>query len=83
MALVKKEMDYAKELGDVGEALEFLVAEIKAKKPITEIVAGGFQKLMDAVSGVEQVKEELALNRDAAVRTLCYHVGGLANKLLG
>ncbi len=51
-----------KELNDVRVALNSVVADIKAGKSITEIAAGNFPKLVDAVQGIDKVGEEVKVH---------------------
>lgn len=82
MAIVQKEIAYAKEIGDVGVALEALLADIVAKKSVAVIAADSFQKLIDAVNGVDQVGAEVQVDRSAALHTMGYHLGGLVDALM-
>lgn len=82
MAIVQKQVAYAQEIGDVGVALETLLGDIMAKKPIAVIAADSFQKLVAAVEGVDQVGAELAADRVTCMHTMGYHVGGLVEALL-
>ncbi len=82
MAIVKKEVDYAQEIGDVGEALEGLVKDIKAKKPIAEIAASSLARVVKAVDGIDQADEEVLKNRAAAIKTMGYHTGGIVDAIL-
>lgn len=55
---VEKKVIVTKEANDIFEAAEGLAVDIKAKKPIAEIVAGNLSKLMNAVDGYEKVSGE-------------------------
>lgn len=78
----QKEVAYAKEVGDVGAALVFLLQEIKAKKPIGELAAESLPKLIDAVAGADTIKDELTANRKASLATMGYHSGEMVDALL-
>lgn len=78
MAIVKKEIDYAKEIGDVGAALEELVRVIKDKAPWNEAM----DEVVAAIEGVSDIDDELEADPDAAYRTMGYHSAGMVNKLL-
>ena len=78
MAIEKKEVEYAKEIGDVFVAVESMIADLKAKKPLAEIAAGNLGKLMTAVEGADQMDDEAQANAAAAYGTVGYHTGRLA-----
>lgn len=78
----KKEVQYAKEIDDVLVLVNVLVADIKEKKPITEIATDCLPKLMTAIDGIAGVKEELAANKEVALETVGYRVGELTNTLI-
>lgn len=61
MALVKIELEVPKEMNDVKEFLVKLVQDIKAKKPIAEMVAGSLGGLITAVEGYDQIDDEAKL----------------------
>ncbi len=82
MAIIKKEIDYAKEVGDVGLALEGLLQAIKQKKTLGEIIALELPLVVAAVDGVAQISDELTANRGAAIRTMGYHTGGLVDAII-
>ena len=52
-------IEVAKESFEVFEAMEGLIADIKNKKAVSEIVAGNLGKLMTAVEGFEKIAEEV------------------------
>lgn len=83
MAIVKKEIDYAKELGDVGVLLEGLIRDIRAKKDAGQIAAGNLQKLIDVIQGVELLDDEVRENRRVALQTLGLHLGDIVDAVLG
>lgn len=82
MAIESKSLPYAKEVGDVGVALKTLVADIKAKKSLSEIAADALPKVMAAVDGVGDIDDEVAANRGAAIATMGYHTGEIVDALL-
>lgn len=82
MAVQKKELDYAKEVGDVGVALEKIVRDIRQEKQIGDIVSGSLQSLIDAVAGADQMDDEMKANRKAAFATMGYHTGEITDALL-
>lgn len=56
---VPVQLNVPKESKEVVDALKALVAEIKAKKPIGEIVASALPKVITAVDGFDQVDDEI------------------------
>jgi hypothetical protein len=58
MANVKIELEVPKEMDDVRKFLVQLVADIKNKKPIAELVAGSLPGLIAAVDGYDQIDDE-------------------------
>jgi hypothetical protein len=52
-------MEVPKELKEIIDAESGILRDIKAKKPIAEIVAGNLQKLIAAVEGFDKVDEEI------------------------
>lgn len=78
MAIVKKEIDYAKEIGDVFVLVEEIVKVIKAKGNYTEL----FDELIAAVEGVQNAGDEFELNKKASIQTATFHVGGIVDALI-
>ena len=64
----------SKELGEVFVAIESLIADIRAKKPMSEIAVGNFAKLQTAVEGYDKLGEELK-DKQKSYPTVGYHVG--------
>ncbi len=58
MALVKLELEVPKEMNDIRLFVVKLVADLKAKKPITEVIGGALAGLMTAIEGFDQLDEE-------------------------
>lgn len=58
MDLVKVELQVPKEMNDVREFLVKLLVDIKAKKPIAELVAGALPGLIAAVDGYNKISDE-------------------------
>jgi len=83
MAIIKREIDVAKEADDVMIFVVELVKDIKAKKAVGEIVSGSLNNLITAIDGVAGVKEEIAANREVVVETVGYRSGELINALIG
>lgn len=67
-------MDESKELSEVFIAIESVLADIRAKKPMSEIAVGNFSKLQTAVEGYDKLGEELK-NKQKSFPTIGYHVG--------
>jgi len=69
MAIEKKELDYAKEAGDVMNLVVEVVKHFKAKKSLGE-AAELMDELMAAVSGIDQLDDEWKENRMAVVNAV-------------
>ncbi len=83
MSIQKKELDYAKETGDVMVLAAALVADIKAGKTLPEISGDVLPKFMEAVSAADQIPAEEKASRKAVLATIGYHTGELADALIG
>ena len=59
--LVKRELEVPKEMNDVALFLVKIVADIKAKKPVAELLAGSLAGLMSAVEGYDLLDDEAKL----------------------
>lgn len=59
MELVTLEVSVPKEMQEISVFIAHLIKDIKAKKAITEIVAGSLPGLMTAVDGYGQLSEEI------------------------
>lgn len=73
----------AKEVDDVGALLVTIVADIRAKKPISEIAADALPKLIAAIDGVEQIPAELVASRKVVLSTIGARLGELTDAILG
>ena len=73
--IIKKEIDYAKEIGEVFVLVEGIVSAIKNKDDYMTLLP----KLVSAVEGVPDVDDEFEQNRKAAIQTATYHVGGVVD----
>ncbi len=82
MAIVKKEIDYAKELGDCMVLVVELVKDIKAKKSLSEIAGENLANLIAAIDGIDGASAEMKDHKEAAIATLGFHVGELAGALM-
>ena len=78
MSVQKREVEFAKEMDDVGAFLEQIVADAKAGKSIPEIAAGSLTGLVNAVSGIDQADDEAKANLKVACQTIGFRVGGIA-----
>lgn len=58
VTVIKKEVEVAKETMEIFDALAGIAADIKAKKPIAELVGGNITKLIAAVEGFDKLGEE-------------------------
>lgn len=77
-----KQVQIAKELDDVLSLVVELVKDLKAKKGIAELASENLPGLMAAMSGIDQVGDELKLNRKEAVQTVALKVSELVEALL-
>lgn len=78
MGIEKKEVEYAKEIGDVVAFFPKLLAAIKKKEDYTALMPA----LISAVDKVTEVDDEFKANRKAALATVGYHSGELIDVLL-
>lgn len=78
-----KSLPIAKETDDAMLLLVALVKDIKAKKSATEIGVDCLPKLMEAVSGIDQVDDEAKENKEVVLATVGYRTGELAGALIG
>lgn len=77
MAVVKKEVDYAKECGDVMVLVVEVVKHFKAGKGLAEATEL-LDELMGAISGVDQVDDEWKADKVAVLNAVLVHAGELA-----
>lgn len=82
MSVIKKEVDIAKELDDVCGLIVSLLSDIKAKKPLSDILSQSVAKLIDAVSGIDQVSSELKDSREAAINAVALNLSKIASVLV-
>ncbi len=81
MATIPKTLNVPKEMSEVADALAGIIIDIKAKKPLVEILAGNLQKLMVAVEGFDQLDDEQKSPEFAnAIGYLVSQLGPLFNK---
>lgn len=80
MDIVIKQLEVPKEMSEIVDALVGLVADIKAKKDISMIVAENLQPLMAAVEGFDKLGEEAKSEQSYNAYALL--VSGLAKELL-
>lgn len=78
MSIVKKEIDYAKEIGDVFLLVEEVIKVIKKKGDYMSLI----DELVAAVDGVSGVEDELKANQKAAIQTASYHLGAVVDALI-
>lgn len=79
----KKELDIAKEADDVMLALIHVIKELKAGQDVMSVASSSLPKLIDAVSGVDQLDDEWKENRAALIGTAAYRLGELVDSLIG
>lgn len=82
MSIQKKEVEFAKEIDDVGAFLEQIVVDAKNGKSIAEIAAGALTGLVNAVSGIDQADDEAKANLKVALQTIGSRLGGIAAVLV-
>lgn len=82
MAIQKKEVEYAKEIGDVMVLIVELVKDVKAKKAMSELMSENLPHLINAIGGVDQVPAEIAEHKVVALQTVGLHIGELAAAIL-
>lgn len=82
MAIETKQIEYAKEIDDATKLLVELVADLRAKKSISEIAAENIPNLLAALDGIDQVDDEFEENRKVALATVGYRAGELTDALL-
>ena len=80
--IIKREIEIAKEVDDVGALLESIVRDIKAKKSLTEIATGNVAKLVTAIDKIDQMDDESKANRKVFLETIGRRTGGMADALL-
>ncbi len=80
--LAQRTEQYAKEVDDVGLLLVDLVAKIKAKTPLAELVASEFPNFVNAVNGIGDIGGELSADQAVAIRTIAARMGELIAVLL-
>ena len=81
--LQKREVEYAKEVDDVLKLVVELVADLRAKKSISDVAAENLPGLMEALNGMDQVDDELKESRKVVLETVGYRVGSLTDAVLG
>lgn len=82
MPILKKEVEYAKEIDDVGALLVGIVKDAKSGKSPAEIASGAVAKLVDALAGIDQMDDEMKGNRKAALQTLALRMSEMVDVLL-
>jgi len=82
MPILKKEVEYAKEIDDVAALLVGIVKDVKAGKTPMEIASGGIAKLVEAMAGVDQLDDEMKANRKAALNAVLLRSAELVDVLL-
>lgn len=80
MAVIKKEVEIAKELDDCLALVIELVKDLKAKKALDLVLSENLPGLMNALGGIDQIGDELKLS--AAYATIGLRVGELAGAFI-
>jgi len=83
MGIQKKEIDYAKEIGDVMIAVNNLAASIRQKKPLAEIMATELPLVVSAIDNCQDIPNEAKANRKVFIQTIGYHTGEMVDALIG
>ena len=74
--LANKEVQYAKEIDDCMVLVVELLRDIKAKKGAAEIAGENLQNLINAMAGMDGIKDELH-NPQVVAQTVGYRTGEL------
>lgn len=74
----QKQIEYAKEIGDVGKLLVQVVKVIKKREELGESI----DELVNAIDNIGDVSDEMAANPTAAYQTMGLHLGELVGELL-
>lgn len=78
MAIKDKSIKYAKEVDDVLVLVEAAIYNRKNKEQLSKLLP----QLMDAISGIEDIDDEVAEDRGAVLSTIGYRLGTIANAVL-
>jgi hypothetical protein len=78
-----KQVSFSKEVDDFAVLAVSVVSDLKAGKPVGEVVAGAVSKVVDALAGMDQVGTELNENRKVTFQTIGYRIGELVDVILG
>jgi hypothetical protein len=78
-----KQVQIAKEVDEVFVFLIELDRDLKAKKSITDIAAENLPALMQAMSGLDQIDDEVSKDKFVVGQTAGYRLGELTAVLLG
>ena len=82
MGIEKREVEFAKEIDDVGVLLVQIVRDAKAGKSAMEIASGSVGNLLNALTGVDQLPAEVKANRKVALQTIGFRTGELTDAIL-
>lgn len=83
MAIEQKQVEIAKEVDDVLELLVAIVRDLKAKKDTNALLSDNLPKLLDAITGVDQLDDELKQNRPQVMNAAGLRIAELVEVLLG
>ncbi len=78
LAIQKKEVVVAKELGDVMDLVAKVVEDAREGKSAGEIISGNVQLLIVAITGAQDIDDEVAENREAALNTVALGMSRIA-----
>lgn len=82
MAIETKQTLVAKELSDALILIVEVVKQARAGKPVGEIVGGAIPLMISAISGLEQVDDEIAANFEVSLATIGSRAGELVAALI-
>lgn len=83
MAIEKRQVEYAKEIDDVAVLLVDIVRKAREGVDPATIASGSITNLVTALSGVDQLDDEVRANRKVALQTIGYRTGDLTDAILG
>lgn len=77
-----KQVAFAKEVDDFGVLLVGIATDVKAGKPVGEVLTSAVAKVVEALAGIDQVDDELSENRKVTFQTVGYRLGELLDVVL-
>ncbi len=77
-----KQVSFAKEVDDFCVLAVGVARDLKAGKPVGEVLTGAVSKVVDALAGMDQVGSEVKDNRSVAFQTIGMRLGELLDVVL-